>query len=346
MRESMCVRVPFRFAEDALRMLSASKCLRTELMIKRSGEGLVIPVKDGCDLAGALDGIPYERCRDLFSERMIRRTFKDLLKGEVPEEVLAKIPSSIDLIGDIAVIKLPNEAMPYAKLIGESVTKIVRNVKSVYASGPVTGEFRIRALKHVYGLRKSKTVMKEYGIRIVVDVLTTYVNPSLSEEHRRIASMIGDGEVVADLFSGVGPFTLHILALRRGVKVYAVDKNPEAIKCLIESLRLNKHLIRGSATLVIGDVEEFGSLVRDEAFSRIIMNLPLRAYEYIPEMVRLVRVGGIIHAYVIASGSDEALSKVLERVSDRQVLKPLGISRVIDYAPRKYIFRVDLRRAW
>ena len=344
MKGSLCVRVSFRMAEEALKRLASFSCLRNDLMIKRSVEELVIPVRNDCNLVKVLEGIPYNGCRNFFKERLVRKTFKDLLKGKVPGEVLAKIPSSIDIVGDIAVVKLPDEAMPYSELVGEAVAKVAKNIKAVYASGPVANEFRVRGLKHIYGLRKSKTVMKEYGIKIVVNVLSVYVNPSLSEEHRRVALMVRDGEVVGDIFSGAGPFTLHILTLRDGVRVYAVDKNPEAIECLIKSLQLNKGRIKGVATSVIGDAVEFSNIVREEFFTRIIMNLPLKALEYLPKFIRTVKIGGLIHIYVVASEASEALSKVLRKVPGGFELKSLSVKRVIDYAPKKYIYRVDLKR--
>jgi len=344
LQESPCVRIPLRLAEEALRRLSSSGCLRSDLRVKRSREALLVPVKEACDLIKVLEGLPYEACKDFFEVRVLHKTFKDFLRGKVPEEVLEKIPSSIDLVGDIAVIKLPDEALPYAELVGEAVVKVAKNVRTVYASGPVTGEFRVRELRHIYGLRKSKTVMKEYGIQIVVDVLRAYVNPSLSEEHRRVALMVRDGEVVGDIFCGVGPFTLHILTVRNDVRVFAVDKNPEAIKCLIESLRLNESRIKGSVISVIGDAGEFSNAVKEGFFSRLIMNLPLRAYEYLPRYVRTLRLGGLMHVYVVASQSEEALTKVLSAVPEGYGMQALHVRRVIDYAPRKYVFRVDLKR--
>ncbi len=344
MQESVCVRVPLRSAEEALRRLSSSGCLRSDLRVKRFGAELLIPLKESCDMIKALDGVPHNVCRDFFEERVIRKTFKDFLRDKLPKEVLKKIPSSIDLVGDIAVIKLPDEALPYANLVGEALVKVAKNVKAVYASGPVAGEFRVRELKHIYGLRKSKTVMREYGIKIVVDVLRAYVNPSLSEEHRRVALMVRDGEVVGDIFCGVGPFTLHILSVRGGVKVFAVDKNPEAIKCLIESLRLNEGRIKGSVTSVVGDAGVFSDAVRDEFFSRVIMNLPLRAHEYLPKYVRTLRVGGVMHVYAVASVGDEAISKVLSAVPKGYRMQAISVGRVIDYAPKRYVFRVDLKR--
>ncbi len=345
-RELPCVRVPASEAEHVIRALKARGLYADGYKAKRLADGVVaIPLNEGATreaLREFLSNYGAVECFEGFEGGVGGLTFKDLLKGLIPEEDLRRVPSSYTIIGDVAVINLPEDLMAYGGLIGEAIANVSRGVRAVYAGSRVVGEYRVKRLKHVYGDAVSKTVHKEYGLSISVDVVRTYYNSSLSEEHRRVAKLICDGEVIADLFCGVGPFSLHAASLRRVVS-YAVDFNPDALKCLLESIDMNGKVLKGRVVPVLDDVADFLDLVRDGSFSRVIMNLPHKALEYLPLSHSKVREGGVIHLYVISSSGSGAVEDV-RRVSDNLGLSVVGVKRVLDYAPRKYVYRVDLVR--
>jgi len=344
-RKEECVKVPLKQAEHALRLLRAHNLVAKGLKARRENDFLLIPVKSSADNVVSIlreHQVSAEVCEDLFEETTLGKTFKDYLKGKVPEELLDSIPSSYDIIGDIAVIQLPEEAVRYGGLIAEAIMRVAKSVKSVYAAGPVEGEYRVRKLIHLGGERRTKTIHKEYGVLIRVDVGKTYYNPSLSEEHRRVASLVNEGENVADLFCGVGPFTLHIITMRRA-RVFAVDINPHAIKCLIESLELNSRRIKGRAVPIMGDVRDFLAVAAPASFDRVIMNLPHAAVNFISEVLSKVKPAGYLHVYTVARYASEAKEAVKNAVPRNFNAVILNITRVLDYAPRKFIYRVDVK---
>ena len=55
-----------------------------------------------------------------------------------------------------------------------------------------------------------------------------------------MAALVQAGEVVADLFAGVGPFAVLIGKLCPEAKVYAVDINPDAVELLKINARANR----------------------------------------------------------------------------------------------------------
>ncbi len=344
-RRERCVKVPLRQAEQALRLLRARNLVAKGLRARRVGDYLLIPL--ACSSSDAVTLlrehlVSAEVCEELFEETMLGKTFKDYLKGKIPGELLESIPSSYDIIGDIAIIQLPEEALRYGDVVAEAIMRVAKNVKSVYAAGPVEGKYRVRKLIHLGGERRTETVHKEYGVLIRVDVGKTYYNPSLSEEHRRVASLVSEGEDVADLFCGVGPFTLHIITTRRA-RVFAVDVNPYAIKCLIESLELNSRKIKGKAVPVMGDVRDFLAVVAPVSFDRVIMNLPHAAVSFIGEVLSKVKPAGYLHVYTVARSAGEAREAVMNAVPNDSKVVILDATRVLDYAPRKFIYRVDVQ---
>ena len=344
-RKEHCVKVPLKQAEQALKLLRARNLIAKGLKARRAGDYLLIPLtRSGDDAASLLKEhlVSAEACEEVFEETMLGKTFKDYLRGRIPEEILKSMPSSYDIIGDIAIIQLPEEALRYGNAIAEAIMRVAKNVNSVYAAGPVEGEYRVRKLTHLGGEQRTETVHKEYGVLIRVDVGKTYYNPSLSEEHRRVASLVGEGEDVADLFCGVGPFTLHIVTARRA-RVFAVDINPHAITCLIESLELNSRKIKGKAVPVMGDVRDFLAVVAPASFDRVIMNLPHAAVSFIGEVLSKVKPAGYLHVYTVARSAGEAREAVMNAVPGNFKATILNATRVLDYAPRKFIYRVDVK---
>ncbi|MEM1897834.1 MAG: RsmD family RNA methyltransferase [Sulfolobales archaeon] len=241
-------------------------------------------------------------------------------------------------MGDIALINLPKEVLNYGGLVGNAILALNKNVRAVYAVGTTVGDFRVRELTHIAGEERTSTIHKEYGIKIYVDLKNAYFNPSLSEERRRVASRVVDGELVLDLFAGVGPFTLHIICTKNAY-VLANDLNHYATQCLRKSLELNMKVVKGVVDVVNSDALELLNSIRGELFDKAILNLPHKSTYYLGKTLNILKKGGIAYTYVIAETKSEALNKVLNTVKNYEVG---GTLKVLDYAPRKYIFRVEI----
>jgi tRNA (guanine37-N1)-methyltransferase len=338
--ELYCVEVPSSVAEEAIRVLRSKGLLARGARASKVGDGrrVRIPVPEGLvdDAVAALEalGVEVERCRDTFrlGSRGVR--YVDLLRGRVPEEVLALLPRSYQVVGDLALIHLPDEALPYGRVIGEALARVAR-ARAVFAVSVTEGEFRVRRVLKLWGEGGTETVHREYGVRIYVDISKSYFNPTLSYEHWRVSEEVRDGERVLDLFSGVGGFSLHI-AFRRHATCVAVDSNPHAIVALVRSTTLNR--LRGRIVPVISRVEELGELLPRGSFSRAIVDLPHRSLDYLDLAASFVERGGYIHLYVLG-GEDP--SEVVSRVG-RASYRLVELRRVLDYAPRRYVYGVKL----
>ncbi|HIQ03607.1 MAG TPA: class I SAM-dependent methyltransferase family protein [Desulfurococcales archaeon] len=266
---------------------------------------------------------------------------RSLLKGIIPENILSKIPSSYDIIGDTIVIELPTSIRDYWRSIGEILCKLHKHVKTVYVKvSGVKGDYRIREVTPVYGVVKHYTIHKEYGVKMVVNVPNVYFNPSLGYEHHRVANLVDEGETVYDMFSGVGGFSLHI-ACRRNVTVYASDINPHAILCLTLSTLINK--LKGCIIPILGDAKIIASyLVR--SVDRVIMNLPEKSHEYLGYALKCLREdGGIIHYYHFDYSISSFLKHFIASISTYggRLVKIVHTRKVLEVAPYKYLYVVD-----
>ena len=65
-----------------------------------------------------------------------------------------------------------------------------------------------------------------------------YWNSRLHTEHERLVQLFSADDVIADVFSGVGPFALP--AAKKGCGVLANDLNPESYKWLLHNIGSNK----------------------------------------------------------------------------------------------------------
>jgi tRNA (guanine37-N1)-methyltransferase len=191
--------------EQARQALIDAKLLDTECKIGKDEEWLYFPLtkkKTEKGLKKILGKIKYEVGKRKFTPVFMGpKTLSEALVGLIPSELLELLPRAYDLIGDIAVIEIPDELTDYARQIFNTV---------LGKRGPISGTTRVRQYDILAGQNKTKTIHTEYNLRIAVDVAKAYFSPRLLEEHNRIADLASDGELVIDMFTGVGPFALHI----------------------------------------------------------------------------------------------------------------------------------------
>lgn len=233
--------------------------------------------------------------------------YKEL--ADVPEHLKELLPTSFDMIGDICILKLEEELLPYSQEIGEAILKTNNNLKVVALDGGVKGEFRTRDLKIIAGEKRTTTTHKEYGLRFEMDVSKVYFSPRLARERKRVVDLIENenGETILDMFAGVGPFSIMIARHSNIKEVHAIDINPDAVEYLEKNIKLNKvdnisHYL-GDARSVICEIPNA---------DRIIMNLPHSAIDFLGTGLDVLQPGGIIHLYSIVENED--LPKFSEKV--------------------------------
>ncbi|HUH99632.1 MAG TPA: tRNA (guanine-N1)-methyltransferase, partial [Nitrososphaerales archaeon] len=128
------------------------------------------------------------------------------MKGSQQLRLSSSLESGIDVIGDIAIVKLRPEAKVDEREAAQAILDGMKNVKCVYGQeGGIEGDFRLRKLRHLGGEERTVTIHKENGIRLKLDVETCYFSPRLSTVRLRIAEQVVPGEKVLNMFAGVGP---------------------------------------------------------------------------------------------------------------------------------------------
>lgn len=261
---------------------------------------------------------------------------KQTLSEVLSLDELALLYSSFDVIGDIAVIKIPKELESKQQTIANAIIANMKNVRTVLKqSSDVQGEFRIRDLSYVSGEKKFVTVYKESGCFFRVDVNRVFFSPRLSTERERIASLVHDGEHVLNMFAGLGTFSI-VIAKRKECIVDSVDKNPEAIELANESISLNKRL-KGNVIPIVADGGEYARRHKD-AFDRILMPLPERSKDFLADAFYSGKKYSVIHYYVHVPERDfkdkQWILKHLEYLSLDKEYQIMRWKKVREIGPR------------
>lgn len=250
---------------------------------------------------------------------MRKRSFKDHLKKFLSDEEISILKSSLEIIGTIAILKIPESLTSKEGLIGEAILELNKNVKTVLKqASSVNGDFRIRSFSWIAGEKQTETIHREHGCLLKVDVSKVYFSPRLQFERLRIAQLVNPGEVVINMFAGVGSFSIVIAKKSKPSKVYSIDLNPVAIKYLKENIVLNK--VEDIVVPILGDAKEVINLKLLNTANRVLMPLPIKAYEYLHEAIIALRnFSGWIHYYdfTYAKKHENPKQKVIEKVKSK-----------------------------
>jgi tRNA (guanine37-N1)-methyltransferase len=248
----------------------------------------------------------------------LRKRLRKNLSHVLSSEELGKVYNSFDVVGDIAIIRLPSASPLPAQTAAQLIMNRHRKVKTVLLqTSPVTGAFRLRRLTHVAGENKTRTVHREFGCLFSVDVEECYFSPRLSYERMRIAKMVEPNEIVVNMFAGVGCFSIAITKHANPAKVFSIDVNPTAIQFMQENVRLNR--VYSKVIPLLGDSKELIYNRLQRLADRVLMPLPEKALEYLPFAVSALKAsGGWIHYYSLehAAKTENAAEKAKLKVSE------------------------------
>ncbi|XP_042064277.1 tRNA (guanine(37)-N1)-methyltransferase 2-like isoform X2 [Salvia splendens] len=150
------------------------------------------------------------------------------------------VPSSFETIGYIAHLNIPDELLPYKDVIAKVIyDKNYPRIKTIVNKvGSITNEFRVPKFEVLAGDSDMVTEVKQYGATFKLDYSLVYWNSRLEHEHLRLISKFHTGDVVCDMFAGIGPFAIP--AAQKGCQVYANDLNPDSVHYLNINAQTNK----------------------------------------------------------------------------------------------------------
>lgn len=315
------IKIYKKYAEEVRKFLIKNNLMDFSHLPSSEGDFLFFPIKR---LSKTKDKKAEKDKLKILEEKFNAKFEKRRMKRKKIEKLI--LPP-FDLIGDVAIFELPKEFKDLndeqkekeAMKLAKNIMKKHKNIKTVaMKTGGVSGPFRIRKFKILITNKLIKeatiTVHKEHGCRFKLDVAGAYYSPRLSYERKRINSLVKDGETVFVPFAGVGPFAIIIAKNHPNSKVYANELNPEAVKYLIENIKLNKVY---NVIPIPGDARDLKRPEFKEIADRVVMPLPMSADEFLDVSFFLAKKNGIVHFYYFTD-SLETAEKVVKAAAERE----------------------------
>ena len=226
----------------------------------------------------------------------------------------------------------------------------------------IDSTFRFFKMELLYGEDKMVTTVRESNCSYTFDFSKVYWNSRLQTEHARVVEMFKRGDVVLDVFAGVGPFAIP--ACKKKCIVHANDLNPHSHAALVENAKTNKvnselfhaycmdgrEFIREVAGDLIARLSVESSV---RLIDHIVMNLPASAIEFLDCLIGLYSLvprsltdeiaPPTIHCYMFSKAVDPKADS-LQKVEEQLGPLPAGsynVSFVRYVAPSKVMMRVS-----
>lgn len=285
----------------------------------------------------------------------------EILKSVLPEKLSL---SSYSAVGSIVHVNLKPELLDYKDVIGQILKDKIKGCKSVVNKiDNINNVYRNFEYEVICGSSDLKTTIKENKCLFDLDFSEVYWNPRLCTEHERILQKLHPGDVLYDVFAGIGPFSVP--AAKMGCTVIANDLNPNSCKWL--EVNKKKNRIKDEfLTIINKDGSKFiqedlrthfnswSKTMTSENKVHVTMNLPAIAVEFIKyfnDLFEWEEISDhslpILHVYTFVKTDisyEEGLKSIMmEYFSNIKEEDIQEILRVRNVAPKKEMVRITFQ---
>ncbi|MFX0204612.1 MAG: class I SAM-dependent methyltransferase family protein [Candidatus Hodarchaeota archaeon] len=234
----------------------------------------------------------------------IRTPFQQIKQAIRDEEILPKesislLPKRWKRIGEVGILNLNPELLPWKRKIGEKYLKFLPELKTIaHKVGITTTTTRQPDNEVLAGDTNTVTLHKELGCKFWIDALNLTFSNGNHAERQRLIKSCQKPEQIIDMFACVGNLSLPIAVHNSAVKIIGIEINPEAFKFLEKNIQENQ--VKKKYQAVFGDNRKVTP--RDWA-DRVIMGyFTSDKAQFRAALASLYQEqGGIIHAHGLSS---------------------------------------------
>ncbi|MBY9003178.1 MAG: class I SAM-dependent methyltransferase family protein [Candidatus Lokiarchaeota archaeon] len=278
--------------------------------------------------------------------------FKEKLKNKLldslTESELKILPRGFQLLGKVMILKLNPQLIKNKDIIAQKCMELLPSVKSVYLNkGKIEGTFRKpNNIEYLAGENNSLIKHKEHEVVYSFDFTKIMFSQGNLSERKYLATLVKDGEVIVDMFAGIGYFSLPIGKHSKPRQIYSIELNPEAYNYLVENIKLN-HLedviipINGDCKKEVIKLSNSGIKAH-----RVIMGVFPAPINYVKEALLVARDDGTIYHYegVIEKENYMTLFDDFRKIAEVEGLgcKLLEKRFVKSYGPHVYHTVLDI----
>ncbi|XP_049865759.1 tRNA (guanine(37)-N1)-methyltransferase isoform X1 [Pectinophora gossypiella] len=292
--------------------------------------------------------------------------FEEIFKAVLPEN--EEMVSSFSTIGHIIHLNLKEHLLDYRPLIGQVLVDKIKTCRTVVnKSNIIDNTYRNFSMEVIAGDEDFLVTVKENRCNFQFDFSKVYWNPRLGKEHERILDFLKLGDVLFDVFCGVGPFSVP--AAKRKCKVFANDLNPDSFKWLNHNAKHNKvnstnfqsYNLDGKdfiCTIFRDYITEYckgNEKLKELSKIHITMNLPAMAVKFLKYFCGIIKDQEllskldreiIVYVYCFAVGEDPvsvAKKMVIDNIGTDISSDILDVFDVRNVSPKKEMMRVTFR---
>ncbi len=340
----LALKVPSSNAEPVRLLMTEHGILDKHHRILNSEGYTEIPAL-AMPLPGLMEQFSAMGAKAVEGEYLGRQTFREIFKeilaeAEIPETLKKKLPRKWEQLGHVLVLKIPNELEAWKGQVARAYAKVLVADTVLRDTGGITGQFREPVMELLLGI-DTKTVHVENQVKFCLDAAKLMFSSGNVDERIRMSSVPKPGEVVVDMFAGIGYFSVPMAVHSKPARIISHEINPLAFDYLKKNIALNN--VSGIVEPVLGNCLDAEEGIAD----RVVMGYVGTTHEYLPKAMRILRGKGIIHYHEtcpnrLLPGRPQERVKEAAREAGRDV-KILKMARVKSYAPGVEHVVVDAR---
>ena len=252
---------------------------------------------------------------------------------------LDDLPRRWERFDDVAL--LPSTAFAHERWDGvrsEGLWRVVAGglgVARLGRTGEVSGELRQSGVEMLLG-EDDWAVRRESGVDYGYRITKCMFSAGNVNERRRMGQEARAGEVVVDLYAGIGYYALPVLVHSDAAHVHACEWNPEAVLALDHNLEANG--VAERCTVHVGDNRVTSEGLAGVADRVLLGLLPSAEEGYAPALRVLGPEGGTLHVHGLGPAEDhgawaEQVESALGAMEPGSSLERLALTRVKSHAP-------------
>lgn len=259
-------------------------------------------------------GTPYERVREAC---------------RLPGEVKDLLPDRWEKVGEVLLLRFPTALRSHQQAVCRAYASVLGAKAVLDVSGGIEGTLREPRTELLWG-EDTETVHVENGVRYRLDPRKVMWSSGNVDERIRMGRTVEEGEVVVDLFAGIGYFALPMAIHGGASRVYACEANPVAHGYLVENVDLN------GADAVEPRLGDCRTVAPEGVANRVVLGYLDDTHRFLPAALRALRRGGWVHYHeaVPDARAGDLVGRLRGAAREAGLtLKALNRRRVKSYAP-------------
>ncbi len=323
----LAVRINKKLAGKTIKLIEKYNLRDKSRRIISKENFVEIPIKDCENIRELLKG--YEivvQEKPVYSKS---KTIEEAIQKYLPEEEFKKIrhilPRTYKVLGNIVLVKIPEELKDYSNLIGKALLEINTHCKSVWWDKGKRGQLRKPEVELIAG-RGGETIHREGNCIYKFDVSKVMFSPGNQAERIRMGKIVKK-EVVIDMFAGIGYFTIPMA--KKAKRVYAIEINPDSYHYLLENIKLNE------VECVIPILGDSMYVTPENVADRVVMG-HINCHKFLPVAINALKDRGWIHYHesVPEAVIERPIRRVISAVKKAGKNVTIGcIRKVKNYSP-------------